>query len=109
MKCEPADDHEPADDRGGDHDDEHGGPWPEGLVETGRKDGAAGRPDEEEVDGADRAGDAAEVVRGDGGEHRPDHGEGAHGQGRDQDTERGPQHGVGHEVLDRARSRPPEG
>ena len=33
MKCELADDHEPADDGGGDHDDEHGGPGAEGLVE----------------------------------------------------------------------------
>ncbi len=58
-----ADDHEAADDRGGDHDDEHGGSRAEGLVESGREHGATGGPDEEEVDGADRAGQAAEVVR----------------------------------------------
>ena len=64
------------------------------------EDGTARRPDEEEIDGTDRAGDAAQVVRGDGGQYGPHHGEGTHGQGR-ASTETGrPQDSVGHEVLD---------
>ena len=69
------DDHEGAEDGGGDHDDQHRGPDAEDAVEQGGQDRSSGGPDEEDVDAAHRPDHPAQPVGGHRGEDRADHGE----------------------------------
>ena len=84
-------------------DDEHGGSRSKGLVEAGREDGATGGTDEEEIDGADRAGDAPEVVGATDVRTGPTMEKALIESTVTKTENAGPQDGVWHEVLDRAR------
>ena len=93
------DDHDPPENRGRNHDDQHRRPDPHNAVEEGRQNGAAGRTDEEDIDAAHCAHHATQAVWRDRGEDGTDHGESRQEQDGTRHAEDGPEDRVGHEVL----------
>ena len=101
MNDDAAHEHEPADDRARDHQDQHGGLGAGGVDEEGGQERPAGGSDEEDVERSEGGPHAPEAVGRDRLQHRPDHGE----RGEVQDLHHHPDDGVAqrvrHRVLDR--------